>query len=116
MHYNPPKHGSNCKLLLGAFTLIELLVVVAIIGILAALLFPTLGSAKEKAYRAQCINNLKQLGTSIQLYADDHGDQLPGPTRQGFYETYDNQDTTRLPYYVAVYLGQPAPAPAPQAI
>jgi prepilin-type N-terminal cleavage/methylation domain-containing protein/prepilin-type processing-associated H-X9-DG protein len=54
------------------FTLLELLVVIAIIGILAALLLPTLSSARSSAHKAQCLNNLHQLGLAAQLYWDDH--------------------------------------------
>jgi prepilin-type N-terminal cleavage/methylation domain-containing protein len=54
-----------------AFTLIELLVVIAIIAILAALLLPVLSHGKEKAQRAYCLNNEKQLDMGLQLYADE---------------------------------------------
>jgi prepilin-type N-terminal cleavage/methylation domain-containing protein/prepilin-type processing-associated H-X9-DG protein len=61
----------------GAFTLVELLVVLAVIGVLAGLLLPALGRAKSRAYRASCLNNLRQLGLAIAMYADDHDQRLP---------------------------------------
>jgi prepilin-type N-terminal cleavage/methylation domain-containing protein len=61
----------------GAFTLIELLVVIAIIAILAAILLPVFGSAKARAQKIACMNNLRQVGMGIRLYADENADTLP---------------------------------------
>ncbi|MGA1193616.1 MAG: type II secretion system protein [Kiritimatiellia bacterium] len=59
------------------FTLIELLVVVAVIGLLAALLFPAVRGGIETARRSQCANNLRHIAAAALLYAADHDGYLP---------------------------------------
>jgi prepilin-type N-terminal cleavage/methylation domain-containing protein/prepilin-type processing-associated H-X9-DG protein len=60
-----------------AFTLVELLVVIAIIAVLATLLLPTLGRARQQARNTHCISNLRQLGVAVRSYAGDRESLLP---------------------------------------
>jgi prepilin-type N-terminal cleavage/methylation domain-containing protein/prepilin-type processing-associated H-X9-DG protein len=76
-----------------AFTLIELLVVIAIIGILAAMLLPALGRAKESGKRISCLNTLRQMGLASRLYVDDNNGYYPPRSQTNrwpnlFYENY----------------------------
>lgn len=80
------------------FTLIELLVVIAIIAILAAILFPVFGQAKEAAKKSACLSNMKQMGTSFALYLGDS---------DGIYPTCDNDK--------AKITGQPPDPETPDA-
>ena len=66
-----------------AFTLMELLIVVAVLAVLAALLFPVIALARQTPRGVSCLNNLKQLGNALTIYRQDYDQRDPGPGEQG---------------------------------
>lgn len=85
------------------FTLVELLTVIAIIGVLAAILFPVIGNMRESAKNSRCVTNLRQTGIAIQTYISDNKGFLP-PVGHLSISPYFNPDTRNFQAYMLPYL------------
>ncbi|MBC8140878.1 MAG: DUF1559 domain-containing protein [Armatimonadetes bacterium] len=81
-----------------AFTLIELLVVVAIIALLAAILFPTFATIRGNARRTACMNNAKQIGTAMMMYLQDFDELTPTPYSKLSTGVYTDVSALLQPY------------------
>jgi prepilin-type N-terminal cleavage/methylation domain-containing protein len=88
---------SLCRTPRAGFTLIELLVVIAIIAVLIGLLLPAVQKVREAANRAECLNNLKQLGLACHNFADANGQKLPYG-RSGGGDSHHSWAVLLLPY------------------
>jgi prepilin-type N-terminal cleavage/methylation domain-containing protein/prepilin-type processing-associated H-X9-DG protein len=83
------------------FTLVELLVVIAVIAILAAILYPVLAMAREAARRTSCLSNLRQIGTSIQVYMQDYDGTYP--TNPGAPSGSNPESQNIYPFFVKLF-------------
>jgi prepilin-type N-terminal cleavage/methylation domain-containing protein/prepilin-type processing-associated H-X9-DG protein len=84
------------------FTLVELLVVIAVIAILAAILYPVFAIAREKARQTGCTSNLRQIGTAVQMYLQDYDGTYPGNPYPG-QQANPIQTLDWTPYYIKLY-------------
>ncbi len=93
-------HVTHSKAQRRGFTLIELLVVIAIVAILAAILFPVFGKARENARRASCASNLHQIGLGLLQYLQENDDTMPASAYGG---PGDSNNSTAYKWMDAIY-------------
>ncbi len=106
------KIKNNKSKIENAFTLIELLVVIAIIAILAALLLPALGKAKEMARSIYCMNNLKQSNIIWTMYAGENGGSIPAPWDVHLPTPHSYKWYWQWPYFMGHFYRNPNTFPA----
>ncbi|MEX2671457.1 MAG: type II secretion system protein [Phycisphaeraceae bacterium] len=101
-----PVRNSACRRRIVGFTLIELLVVVGIIALLMAILLPALGRARQEALKVSCASNLRQWGSSLAIWANDHNNRFPlnGGSPDGLYRTEPPYWNGEYHEFVADYL------------
>ncbi len=88
-----------------AFTLIELLVVISIIAILASILIPVMGKARDQSDSTKCLHNLRQIGAAIASYSGEHDDRLPGPLVRNQFAFVTEKREGQLAKLLGPYLG-----------
>ena len=110
-------NSASRRISTNGFTFVALLVIIAIIAILAAMLLPALASAKKKAQRINCINNLKQIGLGYRIWEGDNGDKYPMDVpmaKGGTKEFITGADTFRHFQVMSIRAGScPATATSP---
>lgn len=95
--------STNIRTRRNAFTLIELLVVIAIISLLAAILFPVFGKARDRARQTSCASNLKQIYTALRMYNQDFDGKYPAKAALGNAAYRAIADPFSMPYIINPY-------------
>lgn len=99
------------------FTLIELLTVIAIIGILAAILIPVVGAARESANSSRCQSNLRQIGLALTMFVQESDENLPGPAWVNVPYSFSYQPNWQPTVgYLVEYLDVPMPNSGPVTV